>query len=387
MSNLLRLPYNRATQRSILASIERAAGLPSTDALDGSAAVYDDNPQAYMTRIDAALQYLRNRDPGGTVVLVAGVGTVADTTVLADTVAFTQRTTAGGTVGVEYVFAANAGVGFTITAKKADGTTETADTSTVAYFKIYPAQTAATPTASVDTGTYANDQVVTVATATAGAVILSTVDGSTPSSLTGVGTVTGSPVTITGTTVLKLLAAKPGLKDSAVLTKTYTLVVATPTALPVAGTYDNTQTVAISTTTTGAFIRYTLDGSTPSATVGTLYSGPVSVPTSATLKAIAYKTGYTTSSVLSAAYVLTAAAPVASPAAGSYDEAQEVTLSSATDGASIRYTVDGSTPSDSVGTLYTGGIIPVAASLTLKAIAYKTGYTNSSVLSAAYVIS
>ena len=53
--------------------------------------------------------------------------------------------------------------------------------------------------------------------------------------------------------------------------------VAAPTFSPAAGTYTSAQTVTISTTTSGASIRYTTDGSTPSETAGTLYSGPITV--------------------------------------------------------------------------------------------------------------
>ena len=77
--------------------------------------------------------------------------------------------------------------------------------------------------------------------------------------------------------------------------------------------------------------------------------------------------------------------PTCSPVAGSYVGSQSVALSCSTSGASIRYTTDGSTPSDTVGTVYSG-VITVAATLTIKAIAYKTGLTNSNVVSAAYVI-
>ena len=52
------------------------------------------------------------------------------------------------------------------------------------------------------------------------------------------------------------------------------------------------QTVTISTTTSGATIRYTTNGTTPSSTVGTVYSSPVSITATTTLKAIAYETGY-----------------------------------------------------------------------------------------------
>ena len=61
--------------------------------------------------------------------------------------------------------------------------------------------------------------------------------------------------------------------------------VATPTFLPPAGAYGTAQSVTIGTTTPGASIRYTTDGSTPTSTVGTPYTVPVSVSSSLTLKA------------------------------------------------------------------------------------------------------
>ena len=63
-------------------------------------------------------------------------------------------------------------------------------------------------------------------------------------------------------------------------------------------------TVTISTTTAGASINYTTDGSTPSATAGTLYSGPIPVTKTETIKAIGYETGMTNSSVASATYAI-----------------------------------------------------------------------------------
>ena len=84
--------------------------------------------------------------------------------------------------------------------------------------------------------------------------------------------------------------------------------------------------------------------------------------------------------------VSTVADPSISPAAGSYVGTQSITISCATSGASIRYTTDGSTPSDTVGTVYSTPIT-VAATTVIKAIAYKSGMDNSSVSSAAYTIS
>jgi regulation of enolase protein 1 (concanavalin A-like superfamily) len=81
--------------------------------------------------------------------------------------------------------------------------------------------------------------------------------------------------------------------------------VAAPAVSPAGGTYNATQSVTISSTTSGASIRYTTDGSMPSETAGTLYSGPVAVPSTTTIKAIAYESGMADSSVTSATYTIT----------------------------------------------------------------------------------
>jgi len=80
--------------------------------------------------------------------------------------------------------------------------------------------------------------------------------------------------------------------------------VGAPNFNPAAGTYSSAQTVSITTSTSGASIRYTTDGSVPSETVGTLYSGPVSIASTATLKAIAFETGMTDSPVTLGTYTI-----------------------------------------------------------------------------------
>ncbi|MBK8972139.1 MAG: chitobiase/beta-hexosaminidase C-terminal domain-containing protein [Hahellaceae bacterium] len=80
-----------------------------------------------------------------------------------------------------------------------------------------------------------------------------------------------------------------------------------------------------------------------------------------------------------------AAAPSFSPAEGSFTGPVNVSLSSATAGASIYYTQDGSTPS-AASTLYTGAFT-LSGSATVKALAVASGLANSSVAQADYVIS
>jgi hypothetical protein len=82
--------------------------------------------------------------------------------------------------------------------------------------------------------------------------------------------------------------------------------------------------------------------------------------------------------------IATAATPTFSVAAGSYTSAQTVAISSTTPGATIYYTTNGTAPTTS-SMLY-GGAITVSGSETVEAIAVESGYTNSTVASAAYVI-
>ena len=80
----------------------------------------------------------------------------------------------------------------------------------------------------------------------------------------------------------------------------------------------------------------------------------MNISSTCTLKAIAYKTGYSDSTVTSGVYTINGAcaAPTFSPAAGTYIGNQSVTISTTTSGATIRYTTDGTTPSETVGTVY-----------------------------------
>lgn len=80
----------------------------------------------------------------------------------------------------------------------------------------------------------------------------------------------------------------------------------------------------------------------------------------------------------------TLAAPTFTPAAGTYNGTQSVTITSDAHSTATYYTTDGSTPTTG-STLYTVAI-SVAASETVKAISVGTGYNNSPVGSAAYVI-
>ena len=82
-----------------------------------------------------------------------------------------------------------------------------------------------------------------------------------------------------------------------------TTTCATPTFSPAGGLYTSAQNVTISTTTTGASIYYTTDGSTPTAS-STPYTGAIAVNATTTIKAIAVKEGNNNSTVASATYLI-----------------------------------------------------------------------------------
>ena len=82
-----------------------------------------------------------------------------------------------------------------------------------------------------------------------------------------------------------------------------TLTCATPTFTPEAGTYYEAQEVAIACSTADATIYYTLDGSDPTSE-STVYTTPIAVGSSMTIKAIAMKEGYENSNIATAEYTI-----------------------------------------------------------------------------------
>ncbi len=82
------------------------------------------------------------------------------------------------------------------------------------------------------------------------------------------------------------------------------ITVAAPTFSPAGGTYTSAQNVTISTTTAGATIYYTTDGSTPSSN-SAVYSEPIAVSRYTVVKAIAVKDGVS-STVATATYIISA---------------------------------------------------------------------------------
>ncbi len=247
-----------------------------------------------------------------------------------------------------------------------------------------PVKVTATPTLSPASGTYTTAQTVTITDSTPNAVIYYTTDGSvpTPSSTKYIG-----PITVSSTQTIDAIATAANYVSSAVASAMYTIQLnaAMPAFSPAAGTYTTTQTVTISDATPGALIYYTIDGTNPT-TSSAKYTGPITVSSTQTIHAIAAASSYSNSAVASAMYTiqLNAAMPAFSPAAGTYTTTQTVTISDATPGALIYYTIDGTNPTTS-SAKYTGPIT-VSSTQTIHAIAAASSYSNSAVASATYII-
>lgn len=251
---------------------------------------------------------------------------------------------------------------------------------------------------------------------------------------------------------------------------TLSIRAASPSFVPAGGTFTNSATVTLISSTAGSSVRYTTDGTTPTSSTGILYTGPFTLNQSAVVRAVAVGTGLTDSSVASASFeilrgpvvvtqpssltvlegdtasfsvsatgnpaptyqwrfggteivgatnslfmvqsvtaadagaydvVITnsigtvvtgsawlsvqARAPTLSPAPGSYSNSVILTLTPVTSGTTIRYTVDGTTPSATNGLIYAAPL-SFKSDVTLKAVAYGAGLIESAVTSGSYTV-
>ena len=163
--------------------------------------------------------------------------------------------------------------------------------------------------------------------------------------------------------------------------------VATPVFSPGEDIYTSPQEVTITCATEGAAIYYTLDETDPTVN-STLYTGPIHISEDTEIRAIAVKEGMNNSAIASAIYLFEEAVNVETPTfnyeSGEYaHELTDVQMACATEGATIYYTLDNSTPTTS-STEYTGDIT-ISTTKTIKAVAY-VGKSHSEVAEVTLVI-
>ena len=124
----------------------------------------------------------------------------------------------------------------------------------------------------------------------------------------------------------------------------------------------------------GYEIRYTTDGSTiPTATTGEVYSGPIPITASVTIKAVVVRYGMVLTEVASETRE---PAPCATPVITYDNTTSEVSITCSTLETTIRYTIDGTDPTTS-STLFTP--FTVSSPTTVKAIATHAVFPSSAV--------
>lgn len=152
-------------------------------------------------------------------------------------------------------------------------------------------------------GEFSGSANITITTATSGAEIYYTTDGSVPSAENG--TKYAAALNTTSTVTVKAIAVKEGAYSSAVVEKKFvnTAAVETPVISVPEGDFWNTITVFAFSDTDGAEIHYTTDGSEPSKT-STLYNATtgIKIDNTTTLKVVAVKSGLENSQVVTATH-------------------------------------------------------------------------------------
>jgi probable HAF family extracellular repeat protein len=162
-----------------------------------------------------------------------------------------------------------------------------------------------------------------------------------------------------------------------------------PVVSPATGEYPSTVIVSITSLAQDAIIRYTTNGTEPTAS-SLFYSRPFIVDASCTVKARAFVSGSSPSVVTQSRYTLIpalymAALPAISPSAGTYPFSATITMTCPTPNALIRYTINGSDPTASSNPYIEPFVL--RSSATVKARAFATGMAPSPPASTPYVIS
>ena len=247
-------------------------------------------------------------------------------------------------------------------------------------------------------GTYTNTSFsgVTLTTDEAGSQIYYTIDGSNPDKTK---TLYSKQIVFSETTTIKAVVYKDGVY-SAVVTALYTLtkeLVVSPVQFSIAdGTYllEGFKALTLATTTENSEIRYTIDGSVPSAT-SLLYTTALPYTKAGTyeIKAIALKSGFITSTVTAVKFTIeipllpVLEKPIVTPAEGTYkiNDFPGVTIQPEAN-VQFRYTVDGSEPTES-SPLYTAKIeLKTAGVYTVKIKNFRSGYTSYVTVTKVYTI-
>lgn len=214
-----------------------------------------------------------------------------------------------------------------------------------------------------------------------------TLDGSVPS--VNKGLIYESPIKITKTVTVKAICYADGVAQSDVEQKECVVsgVLSTPRLLLQSGAYHKAVKLEIENLAYDSTIRYSINGSTPTEN-DFVYTGPVSLVSGEkvlNIKVKAFKKGWTSSDETSCEIKFKLPQPSFNPQEGTH-KVVNLIIAQPVLGAAIKYTTDGSDPSENNGIVYDGDIIVIKSSVTVKAICYKTGWENSDIAKSEYKI-
>jgi hypothetical protein len=234
-------------------------------------------------------------------------------------------------------------------------------------------------------GTFTVPQAVTmtIANGANGDQIRYTTDGLPPSASSNL---YSAPVSVTTTTTIRAQVFRTGVAQGTAISGVYTITGApsSVTATPAAGTYSNSVTVTLTGGTNGDEIRYTTNNTAPSAT-STLYSTPITVTSTTTIRAQIFNAGLAKGQPISALYTITLPSTLTlTPGSGTYPNFVAVTISGAVNGAIIRYTLDGTNPIAT--STISAGQVTILSSKKLIAQAFVNGVANGQPVTGDYTI-
>ncbi|MDX3773548.1 chitobiase/beta-hexosaminidase C-terminal domain-containing protein, partial [Chromatiaceae bacterium AAb-1] len=245
-------------------------------------------------------------------------------------------------------------------------------------------QPVATPSVSPNGGAHTNSVSVSLSSATSGATLRYTTDNTV---VTASSPVYGGPFTLTQNATVRVKGFKSGMAESAEHSASFTVLqpVATPAISPNGGTHTNSVSVSLSSATSGATLRYTTNNT--AVTVSSpVYSGPFILTQNATVRVKGFKSGMAESAEHSASFTVLqpVATPSVSPNGGAHTNSVSVSLSSATSGATLRYTTDNTAVTAS-SPVYSGPFT-LTQNATVRVKGFKSGLVESTERQALFIV-
>ncbi len=163
-----------------------------------------------------------------------------------------------------------------------------------------------------------------------------------------------------------------------------TITAARPTISPNGGVFDEPVSVTLSCSTTGVTIRYTTNGTEPT-DLSDAYAAPLTITTTTTLRARAFRADLDPSPIASATFTgPQVQTPVITPPGGTFSGTQAVTIACATTGVVVRYTTNGTNPTDSSDAYSTPLLL--TNTTVLRTRAYRTGLAASAEASGTFTL-